>query len=215
MTEANGPASRRTIDVSGLPEHAWDSNDCVWWGNTLMIFIETTTIALLIAGYFYLRRNFQEWPPPRVNQYPILYHPVPDLLWGTVNLVLILGACVAMYLTDMAARRLNTTAVRIGLAFMLVVALATIAVRFLEFPHTHFKWNDNAYASIVWTILGTHLTYLLAAAAEFFIMLLWLIPNRLEPKHALDVTLCGGYWYWIAGTWILCYAVVYFGARVL
>src|SRR5690348_12335405 len=147
MTETNGFATRRTLDVSELPEHAWDSNDCVWWGNTLMIFIETTTIALLIATYFYLRRNFQEWPPPRVNQYPIMYHPVPDLLWGTVNLVLIVGACVVMYLTDMAARKLNGTAVRIGLTIMLLVALATIAVRFLELPHLHFKWNDNAYAS--------------------------------------------------------------------
>jgi heme/copper-type cytochrome/quinol oxidase subunit 3 len=215
MTQANDLVPRRTLDVSGLPESAFDSRDPVWWGNTLLIFIETTTIALLIVSYFYLRRNFQEWPPPRVNQYPILYHPVPDLLYGTINLVLIVGACLAMYLTDFAARKLYGNAVRVGLLFMLLVALATIALRFMEFPAMHFKWNDNAYGSLVWVILGTHLTYLLAAAAEFFILLLWLLFNRLDKHHAVDVTLCGGYWYWTAGTWVLCYLVIYVGARVL
>jgi hypothetical protein len=29
----------------------------------------------------------------------------------------------------------------------------------------------------------------------------------------MDVTLAGGYWYWVAGTWILLYAVVYFAPR--
>src|SRR5207248_1070724 len=71
MTELANPVPPAMLDVSDLPESGWDSNDPVWWGNLLAILIETTTIALLIASYFYLRRNFDEWPPPRIDEAPI------------------------------------------------------------------------------------------------------------------------------------------------
>ena len=215
MAEASDIIPPRTLDVSRLPESAFDARAAVWWGNLLAIFIETTSVTLLVISYFYLRRNFGEWPPPRINKDPVLYHPVPDLLYGTVSLLLVVLSCIPMYLTDRAARKENGTGTRLGLLLMLLVALAAIVLRFLEFPAVHMRWNDNAYGSLVWWILGMHLTYFIAAAAEFFIMLLWLLLHRIEDRHALDVTLAASYWYWVAGTWVLCYAVVYFGARLL
>jgi hypothetical protein len=47
-----------TLDVSSLPDSALDARSPVWWGNLLLICIETTTMVLLIACYFYIRRNF-------------------------------------------------------------------------------------------------------------------------------------------------------------
>jgi hypothetical protein len=31
----------------------------------------------------------------------------------------------------------------------------------------------------------------------------------------MDVTLAGGYWYWVAGTGTLIYAVIFIGPRIL
>jgi cytochrome c oxidase subunit 3 len=204
---------RRVIDVSGLPDYGWDSSDPVWWGNLLVILIESTTMVLLIVAYFYIRRNFEEWPPPQPNVEPALYKPYPNLPIPTIELGMILAACVPMYLTDMAARKLQRGRVVLGLWFMFLVSVAAIVMRFYEFPGLHFRWYDNAYGSITWVILGTHLTYLLAQAAEFFIMALWLSRKPIDPKHGLDVTLAGGYWYWVAATWIAAYATVYIAPR--
>ena len=208
-------AGRRVLDVSLLPDSAWDSRAPQWWGNTLLILIESTTILLLLVAYFYIRRNFGEWPPVQSNTVPPLYHPVPDLLASTIDLVLIVLSCIPMYLTDMAARRKDRKGVTIGLWLMFAVTLVLIGLRFWEFFGVHFRWDENAYGSIVWTILGTHLTYLLATSAEFLIMVLWVMRHGIDKKHGLDVTLAGGYWYWAAGTWVAIYAVVYWGARVL
>ena len=60
-TTAAVPARR--IDVSGLPNFGWDERSPVWWGNALLMFIESTTVAILLATYFYLRQNVHEWPP--------------------------------------------------------------------------------------------------------------------------------------------------------
>ena len=47
----------RTLDVSHLPNTAWDEASPLWWGNLLLTFIETTTLAIMLATYFYLRMN--------------------------------------------------------------------------------------------------------------------------------------------------------------
>ena len=204
---------RRVIDVSRLPTDAFDWESPVWWGNLLAILIETTTVALLITTYFYLKRNFDQWPPPKVEVFPPVYKPVPKLLFGTINLVLLGVTCLPMYWTDMAARRKDKPKVLIGLAFMLVVAAAGTWLRFKEFPQFFFKWNDNAYGSIVWWTLAMHLTYIMAAALEFLIMLAWVLTHELDDSHALDVTLAGGYWYWVFGTWAVVYTVLYWAPR--
>ena len=208
--DANG---RRVLDVSDLPDHAMDARDPVWWGNTLLIFIESTTVILLLVTYFYLRRNFTEWPPPQSNAFPPLFKPVPEWKIPTVETVMLVLACLPMYWTDMAARRLDLRKTLLGILLMLVITIIAVVMRFTEFHGSHFRWDDNAYGSLVWTLLGLHLTYLLAVGAEFIIMGLYMLRHGIDPKHALDVTLAGGTWYWLAGTWILVYATIQGGAR--
>ena len=68
-----------------------------------------------------------------------------------------LGACVIMLATDKAARRNEHKNTMIGLWVMFAISILTMVLRFYEFPGLRFHWNDNAYASIVWTTLGLHL----------------------------------------------------------
>jgi heme/copper-type cytochrome/quinol oxidase subunit 3 len=140
---------------------------------------------------------------------------VPGLGAATADVVLMLAACLPMYWTDMAARRKDKPKVLAGLGLMFLVSLGALALRAYEFPATRFWWNDNAYASVVWTTLGLAVTYQLAAAGEFFIMGLWLLFHDLDEKHAMDVTLAGGFWYWVAGTGLILYVIIFWGARFL
>jgi heme/copper-type cytochrome/quinol oxidase subunit 3 len=214
-TAPTAPARPRPmIDVSGLPESAFDWRDPVWWGNTLLMMIETVTIALIIASYFYIRRNYEVFPPPKVDVSPPIYDTAPRLLWGTINLVLMVLACAPMYVTDQFARRKRRGAAIFGLILMGLVGALCTWLRFKEFQGVYFWWNDNAYASCVWLMLGTHLTYLLATTVEFLLMLAWVVTHELDPHHALDITLCGGYWYWTAGVFCVVYAVIYFAPRM-
>jgi cytochrome c oxidase subunit III len=78
-----------------------------------------------------------------------------------------------------------------------------------------FRWDENAYAAIVWTTLGMHLLHLLAGTAENFIMMLWAWLRGLDTKHERDIRVNAVYWYWIVGIWIPIYAIIYFGPRFL
>jgi heme/copper-type cytochrome/quinol oxidase subunit 3 len=207
------PHANNVIDASRLPASAFDERAPLWWGNLLLIFIETTTLALLIAVYFYLRMNFGDWPPPKVDVFPVLYHPVPDLGAATANVILLLASCGMMYWTDLRARALDKPRVLLGLGAMLVISGLNMYLLVRELPATKFWWNDNAYGSIVWTILVTQMLYVAAGVLEFGVMGTWMLFHEIDEKHALDVTLAGGYWYWVAGTGAIIYLVVFWAPR--
>jgi len=204
---------RATIDASKLPDHAWDAHAPLWWGNLLLIFIETTSMVLLFATYFYVRRNFHEWPPPRINSDPPLVHPVPHLTAATINTLLLLASCIPMYFTDMAARRKDRHNVIVGLLFMIAIGVVSCLLRAREFYDVHFWYDDNAYGSVVWTILGLHAIYILTGVVEFALMAAFAARHGFEEKHGLDVTLMGGFWYWLAGIWVITYVILYWYPR--
>ena len=201
------------IDASELPAAVEDHTSPIWWGNLFLLFIETTMFALLVGTYFYLRMNFTNWPPVRSDV--ALYETNPDLGFATTNLLLLIASCVPMFLVDLACLRMNLFTIRIGMALMVVIGLGTIALRFLEFSALKFRWDDNAYAAIIWTILGMHLLHLITGTAENLLMALWVWLKGLDVKHARDVRVGAVYWYWIAAIWIPLYAIVYFGPRWL
>ena len=96
-------STRAVIDISGLPHHEFDTYDPVWWGNNLLLAIETSMFAILIATYFYLRQNFALWPPP-VAQLTATLDPLPQLTYGTLN-TLLLGAWALKVASDRSAIR--------------------------------------------------------------------------------------------------------------
>jgi cytochrome c oxidase subunit III len=214
MNDALPGSPATTIDVSRLPSASMDYRSPVWWGNLWLLVIETTMFALLVASYFYVRLNFSHWPPPRVDRFPILYNPLPDLPMATANVIILLLLCVPALIADRACFTLNRRLVNLMLPILILLGLVSIALRFLEFPGLHFRWDDNAYGSVVWTVLVTHLAHLIVATLETVLMVSWTFRYPLSLKHARDVRLTAIYWYWIAGMWLLLYAMVYWGPRI-
>src|SRR4051812_17401513 len=206
-------AGTGNIDVSGLEPHVMDRRSPIWWGNVLLLCIETTMFALLVATYFYIHMNFAVWPPPRSNTGS--YHTKPDLGIPTLNLLIILASCVPMVMADRACLRRDLRTVQLSMAAMVVIGFVTIGLRFLEFNDLQFRWDDNAYAGIVWTIVGMHLLHLVTGTAENLLMAVWVWTKGLDDKHARDVRVGAVYWYWIAAIWVPLYLIVYFGARWL
>ncbi|TIW75986.1 MAG: cytochrome C oxidase subunit III, partial [Mesorhizobium sp.] len=54
------------------------------------------------------------------------------------------------------ARQQDLRKVRIGLIVMSLVGIVPLILRAFEFPAMHIKWDQNAYGSIVWVMLGLH-----------------------------------------------------------
>lgn len=206
-------STRAVIDVSKLKHHGFDSYDPVWWGNHGLLAIETSMFAILIGAYFYLRQNFALWPPP-IAQLTAPLRPLPDLGYGTANTILLLLSCIPMVITDRAARRGDRDTTRIGLAICLVCGLTAMVLRGFEFSAVHFRWDSNAYGSVVWFILGMHALHLLVLTSETLLLLIWIFRREFDMKHRVDVVTVGVYWYWVVAIWLVIYAIIYFTPRL-
>jgi cytochrome c oxidase subunit III len=208
-------AARATLDVSGLPGSAYDTRAPVWWGNLLLMAIETMTIALLVASYFYVVPRYGEFPPPRVDSLPPIGDPLPRLGSATTSLLLLLASVPVMIRADRVVRRKEKRATQVALALCLGLVIASTLLRVVDFDSVHFGWDANAYASIVWALLVLHLTYLVVAIAELVFVLAMISLYDLDLNLSVDITLIAAYWYWMVGVWVLLYLVIYWAPRVL
>jgi cytochrome c oxidase subunit III len=206
---------RLLLDISALPSDTQDHRSPIWWGNLLLLAIESTMFALLLASYFYIWQNFGEWPPPRSDRTPILYDPVPDLPAATTTLALLLASLFPMVWTSRECLKLHTTQVRAGMFLIVLIGAAALVLEFQCLKDLHFKWSDNAYASIVWTLVGLHIIHVIVATAENLLMLVWVVIKGLDHKHGRDIRVASVYWYWVVAIWAILYAVVFWMPRLV
>jgi heme/copper-type cytochrome/quinol oxidase subunit 3 len=207
--------SVKTLDVSDLPETTFDYRAPIWWGNTLGLVIETVAFACLIAVYTTVWMNMSPFPPPLANRLPFTNDPLPDLTLPTINLLILLLSLIPGIWLDLSARKKNEKAIKILLLVTLSLNLAAMIIRFYEYDSLYFKWDDNAYGSITWTILGMHHLHLFILFCEDLFLMIWTYLKGIDDKHALDLTVMAVYWYWVVGIWVLFYALVYLAPRFL
>jgi heme/copper-type cytochrome/quinol oxidase subunit 3 len=204
-----------TLNVADLPAIGFDHRSPLWWGNTILLFIETSMFGILIAMYFTIAMNTSPFPPPRVDRPPVMYDPVPDLFLPLIGLGVLLISLIPAIWLDISARRKDAVSVKIAVVVTLIVNLAAIVIRYYEFDSLHFKWNDNAYGSITWIILGVHMFHLFVMACEDIYLTLWTYIRGVDAKHAVDLTVTAVYWYWIVGMWIVLFPIIYLVPRIL
>ena len=196
------PPERLTIDVSDLPTTTFGRRSTTLWGTVGFMVIEGTTLIVTAASLLYIRGNFETWPPR-----PIL---PPELGLPTVVLLLLLVKLVPARLCVRAAKRLDTSATRRWLAVALLLGVAALGFRLLEFQSLNVRWDTNAYGSVVWTLLGFH-TFLLAfdALETAALVLLFHSEDRLRTKHYTDAEDASIYEYFLSLSWVPLYALVY------
>ncbi|HMI88814.1 MAG TPA: hypothetical protein VK550_32265 [Polyangiaceae bacterium] len=193
--------TRTGLDVSALPEFAFGARDPMYWGTALLIAIETTMIAMLVSGYFYIRGKFVPWPPVPLSG---------TARWvGAAELLILIGSAVPNFKTGEAAMRCDLRKTRRWLAVLSILGLFAALGRVAQFATLGFRWDANAYASMVYALIGLHATHLLLGVGENFLFLFCMFRGPIEKKFMVDVYVNSIYWYFAVGGWLVTYAVVY------
>ena len=195
---------RAVLDVSHLPGFAFHHRSIVWWGTMGIIVIEGMMFALLITSYLYLKGRSPQWPPGVF---------APDPLWGTVNLLLLLASALPNHLAKRAAERLDLRGIRLWMSIALGVALAFNVVRIFEFQSLNVWYDENAYGSIVWMLLGFHTAHILTDFLDSSVLLVLMFVGPIEESHFVDVAENSMYWYFVVISWLPIYAVIYLVPR--
>lgn len=206
-TPASVPAVRRgdALDVAGLPSYGFGTRSLMWWGTAGMMAIEGTAFAFMIVIYFYLRTLDDSWPRAGSGG--------PDLIWGSLNALLIVLSAIPNTYTEKAAMSRDLRKVRIGLAALMAFSVALLVVRWLEFTRLNVGFDESAYGSTVWTLLGLHTFNLVTDVLDSLVLTVLMYKGPLEGKRFVDIAENAGYWDFVVVTWIPIYAVMYWAPR--
>ena len=202
MNVAKEPSA--ALDVRDLPTFGFSHRSVMWWGTAGLMAIESTVFALAVVTYFFLRAHADTWP---------MHSSPPDLTWGTVNTLLLVASLWPNHLAKRAAERLDRNGVRLWITVCLTVSIVFLVIRGLEFAALNCKWYEDAYASIVWVLLGLHTTHLITDFYDTGVLTVLTFTNRMEDKRFVDVSENAAYWYFVVLSWLPMYAVIYWGAR--
>jgi cytochrome c oxidase subunit III len=200
----NAERERPVIDVSELPTVVFGHRATIWMGNLGYMAIEGAMFLMVIVSYFYLRTRVNDWPPEQVP---------PALLWGTANLVLFLLSVAPNVWLKRQAHADNVKLVGVGLAVMLVIGVAAILLRVMEFGALKCRWDDNAYGSIIWTLVVLHSGHLLTEWIETLFLAYVLAAGHDEGHRLMDVEQLANYWYFVVLFEIALYLLVYVATR--
>ncbi|HUQ12614.1 MAG TPA: cytochrome c oxidase subunit 3 [Steroidobacteraceae bacterium] len=197
-------SSRPVIDVSRLPTYAFSHRSIMFWGTAGMIVIEGTMFVIALVTYYYLRGHALHWP---------MSSPPPALIWGTVNTAILIVSGLPNHLAAKASERKDLAGVRLWMLVSVAVAAAFHVVRALEFTTLNTHWSNNAYGSIVFTLLILHTVHSVTDFVDTIVLTALMFTSRITGKRYVDVNENADYWWFIVIAWLPIYFTLYLVPR--
>ena len=194
-------------DLSELPDHAFSHRSLTWWGVIGFMVIEGTFFALAFAAYFFLMGHEQGWPPEA--------RQAPNLLWGTLFLIVILLSEIPNTMIKKAAHERDVPAIRALMPVIIGIGGVLLIIRGFEFNNLNCRWTDDAYSSIVWAILFLHTTHILTDWGDTVVLwFLMMTDVGWEGRRLVDTDENCMYWRYVWLLWIPVYLLVYWVPRL-
>jgi heme/copper-type cytochrome/quinol oxidase subunit 3 len=192
-------------DVSALSTYGFGSSSTIWWGTVGFVALEGMGFVLATGAYFYLVQVNPQWP---IGAAPLSHWP------GTAMLVLLIASFLPNQILNRHARQEDLWLVRLLLVAVSLIGLATLGIRAWEFAWLNIRWNENAYASILWVVLGLHAVHLITDVGDTLVLTALMFTRHARGKRFSDVSDNCFYWNFVIASWIPLYLLIYWVPRL-
>ncbi|MBX3001224.1 MAG: heme-copper oxidase subunit III [Caldilineaceae bacterium] len=199
--------TRQRIDASNLPRYVTGPRAVGWWGVAFLVVIELMVFGSLVSSYFYLAGNSPQWPQDGLKP--------PELLLPTITTLVLLAGVIPMAWGVKGIQKGSALRLKTGLVLSFLIGATYLVLKYVEYSDLDYTWATNAYASIVWTMIGFHSAHVLATL--LFMAAVFVLAQQgyfREDRH-VAVQCNALYWYFICGSWPLLYVVLYWSPRWL
>jgi cytochrome c oxidase subunit I+III len=172
-----------------------------YYGELLFITIESTEFLLFIASYFFLRSTTNDWPPGDMI--------MPDLLVPGLATLFLLASVIPTYLGEEAIKKNDQRGLRLNLILEIVLELVFLALMVVHFKSLNFIWDKNAYASIYWVLVWTHLIFAAVMVLENAYILVLALRGMYDSERHGGVEIDGLSSYFIIAVWVAIFLTVF------
>ena len=166
-----------------------------WWGVAMLILTEATIFLVLIAAYFFLRASASEWPPAGIS--------LPDLKMSTPFSFVLWGSSIPIVWAEVKLRKGELQKFRAGLAISFFMGFAFLLYTARSFHDLEFGWTDNAYGSIVYTIVGLHALHVLVGVVMNAVIQLKARLGRYDGDRHASAEVFFLYWHFVDAVWLV------------
>ncbi len=161
-----------------------------WWGMTLLITTEATLFASIFSTYIYLWLRSPKWPPAGIE--------APKPLYPLLLTAALIATTVPIRFALTSARRSAAGPAIAALVLALAVQSGYLAGQFVLFADDlhRFPPDQSAYASIYFTMLGTHHAHVVAG----MLLELWFVfrlTRGVTRYRLLGLQCTTIYWYFV------------------
>jgi len=195
---------RAVLNARHMPSYAYGSRSPIWWGTVGFAVAEGMGFALAVGMYFYLVFVNGNWP---------LSSPPPDLLWSSLFTLVLLVSIWPNQRAKRDGEHEDLVRTRRNLVIMSLIGIALLVIRVFEFGTLHVRWDQNAYGSVVWLLLGLHTLHLLTDLGDTIVLAVLMFTRHGHGKRFSDVSDNAFYWYFVIATWPPLYIILYWFPR--
>jgi heme/copper-type cytochrome/quinol oxidase subunit 3 len=192
-------------DVGDRPSYGFGTRMTTWWGGVMLIVMEAAALALALGAYLYLALKSPTWP---------LSAEPPGLFWSSLLTVVMVLSLVPATMAKRAANKEDTPRVRLLLVALCLLGLVVCGLRVMEFTTLNVAWDDNAYGSLVWFILGIHTTHVVADLIDTIFVTAVIFTGHTSGKRLSAVEDDAVFVYFVVAAWIPVYVLLYWFPRV-
>ncbi len=195
---------RIVLNARQMPSYAYGSRSPIWWGTLGFAAAEGMGFALAIGAYFYLVFVNGNWP---------LSAPAPDLLWSGLFTLVMLASLWPNHMVKRDGEREDLAKSRRDLVIMSVIGLVLLGLRIMELGSLHVRWDQNAYGSILWFLLGLHTLHLVTDLGDTIVLTVLMFTRHGHGKRFSDIGDNAFYWYFVVASWVPIYLLIYWFPR--
>jgi cytochrome c oxidase subunit I+III len=189
------------ITAPGVPAFVTGRRTLGWWGVVMLVMIESTVFAALIASYYYLYSGAPVWPPDGIS--------APSLPLPTINAIILWASMFMAFLGNRAASRGDNRRLAIWYGIGSVMLAGFLTLKVIEYSGYSYYWDTNAYGSIVWTITGFHTAHVIIVLLKTVPMIVLATQGFWTERRRSAIQGAALYWYFVAIAWIPLFATLY------
>jgi heme/copper-type cytochrome/quinol oxidase subunit 3 len=189
------PAASRTTGYS-----------LAWWGMVTLIATESMVFLTLLSSYFFVRASSHSWPQGGIAE--------PELIRSSIFSVVLLSSSIPIFIAESAVRKGRMRTVADALLVSFLLGAAFLGNTIYDYTHLEFSWKENAYASLVITIVGLHAIHVLVGLCMSGAVQVKVRLGRVSTDRHDTVDVFSLYWHFVDAVWIFVFTSLFISPHI-
>lgn len=174
-------------------------------GMVLFIASEIMLFGGMFAGYFFVRNQASDWPPPDIE------HTV-DKTFGVLLSVFLISSSLTAHAAIISLKKGNRQIFKLGLVLTLVLGGIFIGGQIYEWLNLldeGLNMGSGTYGATFFLITGFHGSHVIVGLAMLFVVLLRAFWNDFTPTRHLFADAAVLYWHFVDVVWVFVLSILY------